>query len=202
MDQSIAHRDNSGPRHGWRCGARLRADAGGSFANDLDGSEEREEQHLIGVEIGAPPPRDESLRGFCRFNHVPNASDVITLHIGPRPSARPRHGSSGLSPGVCANQRACPLRGLTVQPQCLPVREVPVPNPARILQVDPNHCPVGWCLSESSLDRSKLATILEYIRSHEVESVLMQFSGLSIAGLESVSCLVDDEHPSQRAFRR
>jgi hypothetical protein len=102
-------------RYGWRCDTRLRTHFGSSFAEGLDGSDQSEKQHLVGVEISALPPPNKPFRSLCRFNHVTNARGVITLHIEPQRSKRPHHGSSGLSPGPCASRRADRLQGLTMR---------------------------------------------------------------------------------------
>ena len=103
VDQTVSHRNDRPPWDRRGAGPRLGADFRGRFTEDFDGSNQREAQHHIGVEIAAPPADDEALRRFGGLDHMVDADDVVRPHIEFRPSAKPPHGNGGSSPRPCAN---------------------------------------------------------------------------------------------------
>jgi len=95
MHQTMTHADDPLPGNIGMCCSRLIADPGRRLADDFNGPRQCEGQHLVLVEVAPASPLGKADCCLNRFDHMPNAHEVIALHIAPPLCAPPHRGSNG-----------------------------------------------------------------------------------------------------------
>jgi len=83
VDQAVPHPDHGGPGDVRMALARLGADLAGRLTDDLEGMDEGEREHVVGVEVLPAPPAGEPDRRVQRVDDVAQTDAVIRLHPGP-----------------------------------------------------------------------------------------------------------------------
>jgi len=86
MREPIPHAYDGGPRNLGQQSAPFGRDLSRRLAHDLDGTNERKQQHFIAIEVGAIAPPCEAQRRVDRVEHVLQPYKIIPLHtaLGPR----------------------------------------------------------------------------------------------------------------------
>src|SRR5439155_22728311 len=95
VDQPISHSHDGVPRHSGQLPSTRWAYLVSCFPNNFECSHQGEEQHLVGIEIGALPTLDKAECGIECVDDVTHSNQVIRTHIALRLRERPDRESSG-----------------------------------------------------------------------------------------------------------
>jgi hypothetical protein len=94
MDEPIPHPNDVLPWNLRVLLPRLTRDTSRGLSENLDALDQGEQEHSVGIEIGAAPAMSEALRFLRGVEHVPQAVPIARRHIAPRPMRRHLRGNT------------------------------------------------------------------------------------------------------------